>query len=176
MKSGPEAGHSAAGNCGEPGRCISRQSPTRMAGVSMKRQLLQRCTPHSRGAAAVEMAFIAPVFFLLVFGLIEFSRMVMVQQALTNAARSGARKAALSTTQNSSDVDAAVRDYLSATIPNSSNAEQCRITVSPSTLSTATSGTDITITVEVTYSDISWFPATFLGNSVVKGQATMERE
>lgn len=44
-----------------------------------------------RGAAAVKFAASAPVFVLLLFGMIEFGRMVMVQQMLTNATREGAR-------------------------------------------------------------------------------------
>ena len=44
-----------------------------------------------RAAAVVEFAVVAPVLFLLVFGMIEFGRMVMVQQVLTNASREGAR-------------------------------------------------------------------------------------
>ena len=48
-----------------------------------------------RGAAAVEFAVVAPIFLLLVFGMIEYGRMVMVQQVLTNASREGARCAVL---------------------------------------------------------------------------------
>ena len=48
-----------------------------------------------RGAAVVEFAIVAPLFILLVFGMIEFGRMVMVQQVLTNASREGARLAVL---------------------------------------------------------------------------------
>jgi hypothetical protein len=33
-----------------------------------------------RGAAVVEFAIVVPVFFVLVFGMIEYGRMVMVQQ------------------------------------------------------------------------------------------------
>ena len=47
------------------------------------------------GAAAVEFAIVAPLFFLLVFGMVEFGRMVMIQQVLTNGSREGARKAVL---------------------------------------------------------------------------------
>ena len=44
----------------------------------------------SRGVAAVEFALVAPLFLLFLFGMIEFGRMVMVQQVLTNASREGA--------------------------------------------------------------------------------------
>jgi len=48
-----------------------------------------------RGAAAVEMAFIAPAFLTLVLGIIESSRLGMVAQLLTTAAREGCRVAVL---------------------------------------------------------------------------------
>ncbi len=34
-----------------------------------------------RGATVVELAVVTPIFFLLVFGLVEFSRMLMIRQA-----------------------------------------------------------------------------------------------
>lgn len=143
--------------------------------LTRSRQLAGR-PDRRRGATVVEMAFVAPIFFLLVFAMIEFSRMVMVQQALTNAAREGARKGALSTTQTQSDVDTAIRNHLAGTIPNSSNTSECRITTSPAVITTAPSGTDITIVVEVDYADVSWFSPWFLGSSKLRGRATMERE
>ena len=42
-----------------------------------------------RGVATVEFAIVAPLFFLLVLGCIEFGRALMVQQMLTNASRVG---------------------------------------------------------------------------------------
>ena len=53
----------------------------------------QRCKSQRLGAAAVEFAIVAPLFFMLVFGCIEFGRALMVQQILTNASRVGAREA-----------------------------------------------------------------------------------
>src|SRR5437879_4087676 len=51
-----------------------------------------RARPPSRcGASAVEFAFVAPVFFLMVLGMIELARGIMVRHALTNAARQGCR-------------------------------------------------------------------------------------
>jgi hypothetical protein len=46
-----------------------------------------------RGAAAVEMAFICPVLFIVVFGIIEFGRGWMLVHVMTEAARRGARAA-----------------------------------------------------------------------------------
>ncbi len=45
------------------------------------------------GTTVVEFAIIAPLFLLLLFGILEFGRVVMVQQLITNASREGARMA-----------------------------------------------------------------------------------
>jgi hypothetical protein len=47
----------------------------------------------SRGQALVEFAFVAPMFFLLLFAIIDFGRYVYYVQVLNNAAREGARYA-----------------------------------------------------------------------------------
>jgi len=48
-----------------------------------------------RGAAAVEFALLLPVLLLIVFGIIDFGRALNAQITLTEAAREGARLAAL---------------------------------------------------------------------------------
>jgi Flp pilus assembly protein TadG len=55
----------------------------------------------SRGQALVEFAIIIPVFLLLLFGLLDFGRVIYAQQTITQDAREGARAgevAALDTT------------------------------------------------------------------------------
>ena len=39
-----------------------------------------------KGAAAVEFALVMPLFFMLILGIIEFGRAIMVEQIITNAA------------------------------------------------------------------------------------------
>src|SRR5215472_17429833 len=48
-----------------------------------------------RGAAAVEFALVLPLLLLLVCGIIDFRRAINAQITLTQAARTGARLAAL---------------------------------------------------------------------------------
>ncbi len=48
-----------------------------------------------RGAAAVEFVLVLPVLLLLVFGIVDFGRMLNAQIVVTEAAREGARAAAL---------------------------------------------------------------------------------
>src|SRR5262245_38889036 len=47
------------------------------------------------GAAAVEMALLLPLLLLLVFGIIDFGRMLNAQITVTEAAREGARAAVI---------------------------------------------------------------------------------
>jgi Flp pilus assembly protein TadG len=48
-----------------------------------------------RGATAVEFALLLPMLLLLIFGIIDFGRALNAQITLTQAARTGARLAAL---------------------------------------------------------------------------------
>ncbi|GAB4056324.1 TadE/TadG family type IV pilus assembly protein [Catellatospora paridis] len=52
-------------------------------------------TRRDRGAAAVEMALVLPILLLLVFGIIDFGRMLSTQIKITEAAREGARAATI---------------------------------------------------------------------------------
>ncbi len=54
-------------------------------------RLRNRKQTERRGAAIVEFAVIAPLLFFLIFGMIEFGRVIMVMQVMTNATREGAR-------------------------------------------------------------------------------------
>jgi Flp pilus assembly protein TadG len=48
-----------------------------------------------RGAAAVEFALVLPILMLLIFGIVDFGRMLNAKITITEAAREGARAAAL---------------------------------------------------------------------------------
>ena len=137
----------------------------------------QRRAHHSRndarrGIAAVEFALVLPVFFLMVFGMIEYGRMVMVQQSLTNSSREGARLAVVdgSTVDSVKDV---VENYLSSAAVA---VDRNNILVSPDPATTAF-GDPITVSIAVPYSDVSWLPTpAFLGNTTITATSVMRRE
>ncbi len=123
-----------------------------------------------RGAAATEFAVIAPLFFLLLFGILEFGRALMVQQVLINASRVGARQAS-TTGATSSGVIAAAQDYASGVAVAGVN-----VTVTPDPAS-ATPGASVTVTTSVPYNNVSWLPAPwFLGGKTLTATSIMRKE
>lgn len=124
-----------------------------------------------RGAAAVEFAVVAPVFLLLVFGMIEYGRMVMVQQVITNASREGARVAVLDGSENP-DVQSIVNQYLS-----SGSITGATITVTPTNPEDANFGEPVTVTVDIPFSQVSWLPSPmYLGETTLSATTVMRRE
>jgi Flp pilus assembly protein TadG len=124
----------------------------------------------------VEFAVVAPVFFGLVLGLVEFGRMTMVKQALSDAASVGCRTASLATTQNASKVQTAVRESLEPFMSASGDSTLCRVTVQPTDFSETERGEEITVNVEVNFSDVSWISLGFLEDTILTGDSTMKRE
>ena len=114
---------------------------------------------------------VAPVFFLLVFGMIEYGRMVMVQQVITNASREGARRAILDGA-TSSDVTTVVNNYL-----QNGSIQGASVTMNPSDPSAATNGAPISVTVRVGFDQVSWLPSPmFLGETDLSATTVMRRE
>ncbi len=64
-----------------------------------------------RAAAAVEMAIVTPILLTMLFGIIEYGWVFTVRQALTTAAREGARTAALPGS-TVGEVEDRISDYL----------------------------------------------------------------
>jgi Flp pilus assembly protein TadG len=141
-------------------------------GLGLKvEKVCRSCRRNRRGAAAVEFAVVSPVLFLLIFGMIEYGRMVMVQQVITNAAREGARKGVLDGSTNS-DVTTVVGNYLT-----SANISGATTTVTPTNPSNATYGGTVTVSVSVPYSKVSWLPHSFwLGSKTLTATSVMRRE
>ena len=129
------------------------------------------CRKKRRGATVVEFAFVAPVLFLLVFGMIEFGRMVMVQQILTNASREGARMGVLDGT-TAAEVTAAVNSYLTAT-----SISGATVTINPPEPSSAGYGEAVTVTVSVGFNQVSWVASPmFLSGTTMRASTAMRRE
>ena len=139
--------------------------------------LMRVCNARSRfGAATLEMALVAPIIFLVAFGSIEFSRVVMIKQALTNSAREGCRTASLATTKSDDDIDAAARNFLRHSAGISNVDSLVNIVVTPQEFASVSTGDSVTTSVSVNFSDVSWLPPQWTGEIVLSGVATMRRE
>jgi Flp pilus assembly protein TadG len=60
--------------------------------------MLRRKLHNENGQALVEFALVAPILFIILFGIIQFGIAFMHNVALTDAVRAGARKASVSRT------------------------------------------------------------------------------
>ncbi|MDG1874776.1 MAG: pilus assembly protein [Mariniblastus sp.] len=126
------------------------------------------------GAATVELVLVAPFILMIVFGTFELARMMMVKQALTNAAREGCRHATLATVKDHLSAERVVRDLVRSAIAKES--EVVSVVFSPEFNQSPESGTKIRTVVEVRCADISCLPETFFGGAKVRGIAHMNRE
>jgi Flp pilus assembly protein TadG len=119
----------------------------------------------------VEFAVIAPLFILLVMGMIEFGRALMVKQIITSAAREGARRAIVESATES-EVKQVVNQYLAGASVNGAT-----VTVTPTTLDTLGFGDPVTVQVSVSCNSISWTPSPwFLGGRTLTERSTMRAE
>jgi Flp pilus assembly protein TadG len=119
------------------------------------------------GAAAVEFAIVASLFFMLVFAIIDFGFGFYTWNGSTHAAREGARKAAV--TPDVGEIEARVREA-------SSFLDQSRLTVSVTCSSGGSSfgacgaweeGDYVRVTVDYAYPYITPLPSFVgLGNTM----------
>lgn len=136
-----------------------------------------------RGAAVVEFALVAPLFFLLVFGVVEFGQAFMVSQLLNSAAREGARVAVASGSTNA-EVEAAVRDVIDRSTTANSGDVTVTITVTPepgnpdpaNNVANANKRDLCTIDVQVAFSDVSLVTGQFLNGVPLRGNCSMRHE
>ncbi|NMC19699.1 MAG: pilus assembly protein [Thermogutta sp.] len=134
-------------------------------------KVYRSCRKERLGVAAVEFAVVAPLFFLLLLGMIEFGRMVMVQQVITNASREGARLGVLDGT-TTTEITNAVEAYLA-----SGGVRNATVTVTPDPPSQAGYDEPVTVTVRVPFSQVSWLPTPmFLGGTELSAVTVMRRE
>jgi Flp pilus assembly protein TadG len=149
---------------------MSRALSTRSAGRSTRRR---------RGAATVEFASVAPLFFLLLAGIIEFGQAFRIKHALSNASRRGARAAIVDAATNQG-VESALRGQCVNTLGVDAADVTIRIEVNGSDatpLSAADVGDEIGVTVSVPYAKAGvGFYANLFSNSVMESKCTLEHE
>lgn len=124
----------------------------------MKSILARKGFSKRRGVAAVEMALVAPLFMLLVLGIIEFGRYLMVGQLVTNAAREGTRMA-ISGYFTEDDVRTDIENFMTEAVGVEPEEISIEIeTGSGETIYDAEAKDLITIRVAVRFVDVTYLP------------------
>ncbi|MBN1341196.1 MAG: pilus assembly protein [Phycisphaerae bacterium] len=121
-----------------------------------------------RGTAVVEMAVVSPLLLTLVFGIIEFSWAMSVNQTLTQAAREGCRTAIIKGTTDS-DITSRVATFMSASGLTGYTVDLTRATVDDPTE---------TVRVSIPYGNVSlicgYFP--ILESKTLTSACSMRKE
>lgn len=111
------------------------------------------------------------MFFLLILGMVEYGRMVMVQQVITNASREGARQAVLDGA-TTAEITNIVNAYLT-----SGSISGATVTVAPNPPTNAEFGDPVTVTVSIPFNQVSWLPSPmYLGGKTLTASTVMRRE
>jgi len=113
-----------------------------------------------RGQAAVEFAIVSPAVIVLVLGIVQVVSLAARQAALEQLARAGARAASVAADPGSA----------------ASNAVGRGTDLSPLTVDTVTSGSDVTVTVSFTDPTSVPFVGAVIGDVELTASVTMARE
>jgi Flp pilus assembly protein TadG len=108
---------------------------------------------------------------MLVLGMVEIGRAVMVQQVLTNASREGARRAVLD-----GATAAEVRTFVTNYLTNASVAGTT-VTFPQGNPEAAGYGAPVEVRVSVPFGQVSWVPAPmYLSGQTLSASTIMRRE
>jgi Flp pilus assembly protein TadG len=120
--------------------------------------------PRRRGVAAVEFAVIAILLVFLVLGLIEVSRGLMVNQVLSDAARSGCRVGCQSGKTNQDILDEVKLVLEDNNIPYDAKNVSILVMDKAGDVKNARRGDRVSVTVSVPVNKIYWTSAVFLSD------------
>ena len=128
------------------------------------------------GTSTVEFAFVAPIFFMMVLGIVEIGRACMATELLTEAARRACRQAILEGT-SSSTIQSSATNFLTSVGINgeSANVFVNDVPAGNTNVATMPAYTEITVIVSVPIANVTWTPLQFVSGSL-SGQYTMRRE
>jgi Flp pilus assembly protein TadG len=120
---------------------------------------------------------------MVVFGIVEFGRAMMVSQLVTNAAREGARLAIVDGNTNA-DVEARIKEFLHNSINVGGTDVTVAITITPAVgnndplnvVKDSQSGDLVAVRVNVPFEKVSYAAGKYLQGKNLVGQAAMRHE
>ena len=121
--------------------------------MCLKIHIRRKVRRDRRGASTVEFAVVAPIVFLILLSLMQFAGLLMSQNVITSAARTGGRMASLPVTESSSAVIAAVHADLQR---GGIDPNVVSVSVTPTILTDLEPGDEINVSVSASISDLGW--------------------
>ncbi|PKM82424.1 MAG: pilus assembly protein TadG [Firmicutes bacterium HGW-Firmicutes-14] len=124
------------------------------------------------GQAVVEMALVLPILIMLIFGIVEFGRILNTYMIVTNLSREGAREGAVGGTD--AEIISAVQLGTNA---NQLNAGNLTITIDPTAAGPRARGSSVGVEVSYPVDIIAPVIGNIIGDPyVVTSQTTMRVE
>jgi hypothetical protein len=137
-----------------------------LAGWKLEK-LCRSCRKKRSGAAVVEFAIILPICVLVV-GMIQYGRVAMVQQILTNASGEVARIGGQDGPTTAKVETAAAKCFSGDPIPDAT------VTIAQSSPSSADYEEPVSVTVAIPFNQVRWLPSPmFLGGSTLSAASAM---
>jgi Flp pilus assembly protein TadG len=124
--------------------------------------------PRRTGAAAVEFAIVAPIFFLLLIGSLEFGRLNIIRHTADQAAYEAARHAMVP------GATVAEARQQARRMMRIVGARGSTIDVAPDVLGPDVE--EITVTVEVPLNQNGWITPRFTSNTTITAVSTLKTE
>ncbi len=125
------------------------------------------------GGAVIEFAIVVPILLVILFGIIDFARMLLTRNSLVNAVREGARYGAVqpptgwAATQTA--IQGKVRGRIATFGGNATDASTATVTTSPA----PGTGTSADYVVTVTVTGFPYRPLTPVLTMINRGAITM---
>lgn len=130
------------------------------------KQMSKKIVKSQKGQAAVEFALVLPMFIILVFSIMEFSRLWETVSVLTSAAREGARAAAVTAPPDVTAATNAAQNILTA-----GNISNATITVAG-----PNAADEVIVTVSITYTPLTGNIVPGVGSMTLTRSTTMHWE
>ncbi len=124
--------------------------------------------PSRHGATIVEFALVAPIFFILLFGGIEFATLSTIRATSHNAAYEGARKLVIP----GADVTVGIAE--AERIMSIIGVDTLAVTVTPNVITNNTR--EVTVSISIPYKDNAVFVPMFTGGLTIVSSTTLATE
>ncbi|MEP7341699.1 MAG: TadE/TadG family type IV pilus assembly protein [Acidobacteriota bacterium] len=122
-----------------------------------------------RGGTLVELALILPIFFLLIFGVLDFGRGIWAYNTLSYASREGVRYAIVRGSK--SQTPASVSDIRQIVIAQTGGLDASKLTVTVTWLPNNSPGSNVK--VQAQYNFVSLVPLLNLGTIALTSSSNM---